>query len=103
MLATLTDRRFTDKAWVFERKLDGERCLAFRHGGEVRLLSRNEKPLNETYPELADALCAQKISDFIVDGEIVAFEGDVTNFSLLQQRMQIEDPEKARSSRICVF
>jgi bifunctional non-homologous end joining protein LigD len=35
MLATLTDRRFSDGEWIFERKLDGERCLAFWKGGWV--------------------------------------------------------------------
>ena len=32
MLATLTDERFSDPGWIYERKLDGVRCLAFRHG-----------------------------------------------------------------------
>src|SRR4029453_11977013 len=41
MLATLTEKRFSDPGWMFERKLDGERCLAFRTRGRVRLLSRN--------------------------------------------------------------
>ena len=41
MLATLTDLRFSDPGWIFERKLDGERCLAFRDGSRTRLLSRN--------------------------------------------------------------
>ena len=50
MLATLTDRRFSDPNWIFEHKLDGERCLAFKHGPTVRLLSRNKQHLNNTYP-----------------------------------------------------
>ncbi|HVP89922.1 MAG TPA: non-homologous end-joining DNA ligase [Terriglobales bacterium] len=103
MLATLTSRRFSDKEWVFERKLDGERCLAFRHGARLRLLSRNEKPLNGSYPELVAALSHQKAGDFVVDGEIVAFQGDLTSFGLLQQRMQIADPDKARASGVAVF
>ena len=41
MLAVLTDQPFSDPRWIFERKLDGERCLAFRKGGQVRLMSRN--------------------------------------------------------------
>src|SRR5438876_9554632 len=32
MLATLTDERFSDPNWIFERKLDGERVLVFRQG-----------------------------------------------------------------------
>lgn len=56
MLARLTDKRFSDPQWIFEPKFDGERCLAFRDGPRIRLLSRNRQPLNATYPELADAL-----------------------------------------------
>jgi ATP-dependent DNA ligase len=50
MLATLTDERFSDPGWVFERKLDGERCLAFRDGEAVRLLWRTRQRLDRTYP-----------------------------------------------------
>jgi bifunctional non-homologous end joining protein LigD len=103
MLATLTDKRFSDKGWIYERKFDGERCLAFRKGRGVRLLSRNKKGLNDTYPELVDALKKQKSTDFVVDGEIVAFKGNVTSFERLQQRMKTKDPEEARKSRVAVF
>src|ERR1700751_4556777 len=72
-LATLTDKRFSDPAWIFERKFDGMRCLAFRDDDRVRLLSRNRQSLNGTYPELVDALKAQHTSQFVVDGEVVAF------------------------------
>jgi hypothetical protein len=75
MLATLTDKRFSDPRWLFERKFDGVRCLAFRAGDRVRLLSRNRRPLDTTYPELVDALATQDTSRFVVDGEVVAFEG----------------------------
>jgi len=50
MLATLTDRRFSDENWIFERKLDGERCLAFREKNQLGLASRNQQPLNTQYP-----------------------------------------------------
>ncbi len=42
MKAVLTQDRFSDPAWMFERKLDGIRCIAVRDGGDVRLLSRND-------------------------------------------------------------
>ncbi|OBH09282.1 hypothetical protein A9X03_04535 [Mycobacterium sp. E1715] len=74
-LATLTDRRFSDPRWIFERKFDGMRCLAFRDGDRVRLLSRNRQPLNGTYPELVDALAAQRATRFVVDGEVVRESG----------------------------
>jgi len=103
MLATLTKERFSDPDWIFERKLDGERCLAFRSGGEVRLLSRNRKMLNNHYPEIAAALNDPAGSDLVVDGEIVAFTGSQTDFSRLQRRMQVSDPTQARRSGIAVF
>jgi len=103
MLATLTDRRFSDEKWIFERKLDGERCLAFRKGDQMRLMSRNQKKLNVQYPELVEALEGQDLAHFIADGEVVAFEGDVTSFARLQDRMHVEDEEKARQSGVAVY
>jgi DNA ligase D-like protein (predicted ligase) len=102
-LATLIDKRFSDPQWIFERKLDGERCLAFRDGDRVQLLSRKRQTLNQAYPELVDALSAQCSSRFVVDGELVAFEGRRTSFARLQRRLGITDPEVARASRIRVF
>ena len=103
MLATLTYRRFSDPNWLFELKFDGERCLAFRNGGNVKLFSRNQKLLNNTYPEIAGAIGSQTLDNFVLDGEIVAFEGDVTSFSKLQRRMQIMDPVAARMAGVEVF
>jgi hypothetical protein len=100
MLATLTGRRFSDPGWVFEPKFDGERCLAFRDGSQVRLLSRNRKRLDDRYPELVAALAAE--ADFVVDGEIVAFQGGRSSFARLQRRMQVRDPDQARRSRVAV-
>jgi bifunctional non-homologous end joining protein LigD len=103
MLATLTDQPFSDPDWIFERKLDGVRCLAFRNGGEVRLMSRNRKPLTERYPELAAALLQQTPPRFIVDGEIVAFKDGVSSFERLQGRLGLTDPVRARATAIPVF
>jgi DNA ligase D-like protein (predicted ligase) len=102
-LATLTDRRFSDPEWIFERKLDGVRGLAFRDGDHVRLLSRNRLSLNGTYPEVVDALAKQDSSQFVMDGEIVAFEGRRTSFARLQGRLGITDPGAARASGIAVY
>ena len=103
MKATLTDERFSDPAWIFERKLDGVRCLAARNGRRVRLLSRTGRVMNRSYPELAGALEDDPVEDFLVDGEIVAFERGVTSFSRLQRRMQLSDPEAARRSGVAVY
>jgi bifunctional non-homologous end joining protein LigD len=103
MKAVLTDERFSDPNWVFERKLDGVRGIAIRDGGRVRLLSRTGRDLNGSYPELADALDDDPCRRFVADGEIVAFTGGVTSFSRLQRRMQLSDPRAARRSGVAVF
>jgi DNA ligase D-like protein (predicted ligase) len=102
MLATLTKRRFSDPAWIYERKLDGERCLAFRSGHELRLLSRNRLRIDGNYPEVAEALAAERGDDFVVDGEVVAFEGGRTSFARLQQRMQVRSPSAELRRRVPV-
>jgi len=85
MLATLTDLRFSDPGWVFERKVDGVRGLAFRRASGVRLLSRNRLGMGR-YAEIVGALADQPAQDFVVDGEVVAFHGRLTSFSRLQRR-----------------
>lgn len=90
-LATLTQDRFSDPSWIYERKLDGERCLSF-HDGDVRLLSRNAHDVTGTFPEVAAAL-ATVADGCVLDGEIVAFEGDETRFERLQQRLGVVDPD----------
>ena len=69
MAATLTQRRFTGPEWIFERKLDGIRMLAFKNGSDVRLLSRNKLPLNGSYPAVAAAIAKLPVDDAILDGE----------------------------------
>ena len=96
-LATLTRDRFSDPGWIFERKLDGERCLAFRSGTGVRLMTRNQKEDTSTYPEITEALAAQRAGDFIIDGEIVAFDGGQTRFARLQQRLESVIPGRTCS------
>ena len=103
MLATLTKQRFSDANWIYEHKLDGERCLAFKAADDVRLLSRNQQHLSNTYPEVVDALRAAGDHDCIVDGEVVAFDGKRTSFEKLQGRIGIKDPDEARRSGIAVF
>lgn len=69
MAATLTRERFAGPDWVFERKLDGIRLLAFKAGSEVRLLSRNQLPQNASYPSFVEALERLAVQDAILDGE----------------------------------
>lgn len=68
MAATLTEERFTAPDWIFERKYDGIRLLAFRSGSTVRLFSRNQLPQN--YPAIADAIRDLALGEAIFDGEV---------------------------------
>ncbi|HEY2433554.1 MAG TPA: hypothetical protein VGI12_12840 [Vicinamibacterales bacterium] len=68
MAATLTEQRFAGPEWLFERKYDGIRLLAFKHGEDVRLYSRNRLPQN--IPALAANIAALPVDDLILDGEI---------------------------------
>jgi DNA ligase D-like protein (predicted ligase) len=103
MLATLTEERFSRDGWIYEPKLDGERCLAFKEVGKVKLLSRNQLVLNGSYPELVRAFEQQKTDNYIVDGEVVAFKGGVTSFEMLQGRMQSKNADESLIHDIPVF
>jgi ATP-dependent DNA ligase len=101
MAATLTQERFTDPAWLFERKYDGIRLLAFKHGEHVRLFSRNRLP--HDHPELVRAIARLNADDLILDGEVTWDRGvtyhvfdimwldgrDVTAKSLEQRRQML--------------
>lgn len=68
MAATLTQDRFTGPEWIFERKVDGIRLLAFRKAGDVRLLSRNKLPQHA--PEVGQAIADLPVREVILDGEL---------------------------------
>ena len=98
MLATLTKHVFSDPAWIYEAKLDGQRSLLWRRGSKVRLITRNEKDRTSHYPDLVEAVTRTDGPTLIADGEIVAFRGDVTSFSQLQARMQNARPNPAQAA-----
>lgn len=68
MAATLTEARFTGPEWIFERKYDGIRLLAYKQGPDVRLYSRNRLP--QALPALAAAIRRLPVDEVILDGEI---------------------------------
>jgi bifunctional non-homologous end joining protein LigD len=103
MLATLTKQVFSDPDWIYESKLDGQRSLLFRRGSEIRLMTRNEKDWTSRYPDLVEPIEAEDPPDLIADGEIVAFDGDRTSFSRLQERMQNAHPTSEEVERCPVF
>ena len=102
-LATLSHDRFWEDGWVYERKLDGQRCLAVRTGRGTRLYSRSGRDVTVAFPEIAEALEEQAATDFVIDGEVVAFDGSRTSFARLQPRIHLSSAEKARRSGVPVY
>ena len=102
-LATLSHDRFWSEDWVYERKLDGMRCLAVRDGSGTRLYSRSGRDVTVAFPEVAEALEEQAVTDFVVDGEVVAFDAGRTSFARLQPRIHLSSAAKARRTGIAVF
>ena len=103
MAATLTQSRFTGPEWIFERKFDGIRLLAFKHGEVVRFFSRNR--LEKQLPAIAGRVSELPIHDVILDGELtwgqegVAYHvfdvmwldgRNVTELSLLERRALLD-------------
>jgi bifunctional non-homologous end joining protein LigD len=102
-LATLSHERFFHPDWIYERKLDGERCLATKQGDLVRLHSRSGRDVTHSFPEVVEALEQQATPDFVIDGEVVAFEDGRTSFAALQPRIHLRSADKARATKIKVY
>ncbi len=88
-----------DGHWRFEPKWDGFRCLAFRDGAAVALMSKSGKPLGRYFPELVAAARETKAQRWIVDGEIVLPSEDGLAFDKLQMRLH---PAASRIARLSV-
>jgi bifunctional non-homologous end joining protein LigD len=76
MAATLTQERFAGPDWIFERKFDGIRLVAFKQAREVRLFSRNRLPQN--LPSVVEAIATLPVADAILDGEVTWGRGSVS-------------------------
>jgi bifunctional non-homologous end joining protein LigD len=110
MAATLTQERFAGPDWIFERKFDGIRLLAFKDGAQVRLLSRNRLP--QHWPALASAIAELPVPDVVLDGEAAGnayhvfdtlwFQGrSVTTLPLEQRRALLDGlPFQAPMTRV---
>lgn len=104
MLATLTHDYFDDPEWIYERKLDGERCLIYCDSDkDIKMMSRNKKELNHRYPEIVKAMEKLSVKNYIVDGEIVAFKDNVSDFTKLQGRMHLSKDEDVEESDVDVY
>jgi bifunctional non-homologous end joining protein LigD len=86
-----------DRQWAYEIKWDGVRAIAYSRPGELRLESRNLKDITVQYPELARLNRALSSHSAILDGEIVALDGDGRpSFGALQHRMQVTSGAQAK-------
>src|SRR6185369_2922085 len=75
MAATLTQERFSGADWIFERKFDGIRLLAYKNGADVQLFSRNHLP--QHLPAVRHAIEQLPNQELILDGEITWRGGEV--------------------------
>jgi ATP-dependent DNA ligase len=87
MLAKLAHELPDGDGWLFEPKWDGFRALVFRDGERVYLQSRDLKPLDRYFPELAAHLRAVLPERCVVDGEIVIATEHGLDFDVLQMRL----------------
>ena len=85
MLAKLVTKAPDGEGWVYERKLDGLRCIAVRAGDRVELWSRSQQSFTARFGGIVEAMGRLPVDEVVLDGEIVALEGDRTSFALLQR------------------
>jgi bifunctional non-homologous end joining protein LigD len=103
MLATLSDRPFSDPGWLFEIKWDGVRAMARIENGDLTLRSRAGSDITLRYPELASLPEALAARQTILDGEIVALDArGHSSFERLQERMHVRAPSEHLVTQIPV-
>jgi bifunctional non-homologous end joining protein LigD len=92
-----------EQRWAFEMKWDGIRAVVYLDRGDLRLLTRNDREVAATYPELAGLAHQLRDRRMIVDGEVVAFdEAGRPSFGELQARMHVRAPGRALLDRVPV-
>jgi len=76
--------------WAFEIKFDGVRAIGYAGPSRLRVVSRNDRDISGSYPEVAGLRLPAGV---VVDGELVALdERGRPDFALLQQRMHLTAP-----------
>ena len=92
-----------EQRWAFEMKWDGVRAVVYLDRGDLRILTRNDREVSATYPELRGL--AEQLRDHrvVLDGEVVAFdEAGRPSFGELQARMHVRAPGRALLDRVPV-
>jgi bifunctional non-homologous end joining protein LigD len=82
MAATLTQERFSSPDWIFERKYDGIRMLAFKRNGKVQLFSRNHRLQNDASPRVVKAVQDLPLDNLILDGEATWRESTAVSYHI---------------------
>jgi ATP-dependent DNA ligase len=105
MESETVDELPTGAGWQYEPKYDGFRCLAHRRGDRVHLQSKNQKPLERYFPEVARGIEEIAEDDFVLDGELVIVGG---SFETLQLRLhpaesRIRKLARETSAELIVF
>jgi ATP-dependent DNA ligase len=85
------------EGFQFEPKWDGFRCLAFRDGAKVELMSKSGKPLGRYFPEVVEAFARLGEDRLVLDGELILPVGEVLSFAELQARLH---PAASRIARL---
>ena len=97
MLARTGELPRDDSKWAFEIKWDGVRAIAYAEGGRLRLEARSGRDITPRYPELRDLGRALAGREAVLDGEVVAFDGDGRpSFQRLQSRMHLTSEHAVR-------
>jgi bifunctional non-homologous end joining protein LigD len=90
MKPKLVEHPPTMRDWVYELKFDGIRALAIKDGRGVQLISRNEKKLNDRFPEVARDAADFEADECVVDGEVVAMDEEGRSSFQLLQRAELD-------------
>jgi bifunctional non-homologous end joining protein LigD len=94
-LAELKEKPFSDPNWVFEIKWDGVRAIAEIKDGRTTLWARSGRDVTGEYPEFKDLATKLRVTNAIVDGEIVTLDKDGrSNFQKLQNRLGVQNPSQ---------
>ena len=86
-----------ESGWAFEMKWDGVRAVVYVSGGRARVLTRNDRDVSGSYPELGRMAASLGVREVVLDGEIVALDpAGRPSFGLLQQRMHVTGATRVR-------
>ncbi|MFL6350965.1 MAG: ATP-dependent DNA ligase [Bryobacteraceae bacterium] len=87
----------TGAEWEYEPKWDGFRCLAFRDGATVHIMSKSGQPLARYFPEITGALVSLAANKFVLDGELIVTQQRTLDFDALLQRIH---PAESRIKKL---